>query len=367
MSLNRSPTKGWMRWWMNAVAICSGCRSRVSRRCCRETLSCCRSCFRCWRESGPLRPPPRDLLNVPDVQELRQRTFRALRELLARLSDRQPLVVWIDDLQWGDRDSSTFLAELCAPPQQPPLLLLLSYRSEEAGANTTLASLRQVLANQRLLGRLHDLGLAELSDAESRQLLHAFLPEDTLLAQEAEATIVHEASGHPLFLQQLARVAGLSGMAPDRTGAQRFTLKTALQDRVGALPPFAREVLQLTCLAAQPLTPAILFVAAEAGENEDRAEALALLIREKLARSRCRDRSGPASRTVSRPGTHGRGRFADAGPASSAACPIGAHPGAAARDRTTSPGDALSGGRGPPRRVRGSLESRPLCGEPIGL
>jgi hypothetical protein len=234
---------------------------------------------------GAIASAPARSAAVPDVQELRRRTFRALRELLARLSDRQPVVIWIDDLQWGDRDSSTFLAELCAPLQQPPLLLLMSYRSEDVAANTAVAYLRRVLANQRLRGRWHDLGLAGLSDAESRPLLHALLPEGTRLAPEAEATILHEARGHPLFLQQLARFATRSGMVPDRTGAQAFTLQTVLQSRVRALPEFAREVLQLMCLAAQPLTPAILFAAAEAGESEDRAEALALLIREKLART----------------------------------------------------------------------------------
>jgi serine/threonine protein kinase len=222
---------------------------------------------------------------VPHVQELRQRTFRALRELLARLSDRQPLVIWIDDLQWGDRDSSTFIGELCAPPQQPPLLLLLTYRSEDVGSNTTLSFLHQVLANQRALGSWRELALDELSDAESRQLLRDLLPKGHHLAPEAQTTIVQEARGHPLFLQQLARFASSAGMAANRTSGERFTLQTVLQDRVQGLPAFAREVLELTCVAAQPLTPAILFAAAEAGETEDRAETLALLIRERLARS----------------------------------------------------------------------------------
>jgi len=234
---------------------------------------------------GAIRSAPARSAPVSDVQELRQRTFRALRELLARLSDRQPLVIWIDDLQWGDRDSSTFLAELCAPPQQPALLLLLSYRSEQVGANTAVAYLRRVLANQRLHGTWHDLELAGLTDAESRPLLHALLPEGIALAPEAETAILHEARGHPLFLQQLGRFASSSGLVPDRMGAQAFTLQTVLQNRVRALPEFAREVLQLMCLAAQPLSPAILFAAAEAGDRDDRAEATALLIREKLART----------------------------------------------------------------------------------
>jgi hypothetical protein len=234
---------------------------------------------------GAIATAPARSAAVPDVQELRQRTFRALRELLARLSDRQPVVIWIDDLQWGDRDSSTFLAELCAPPEQPPLLLLMSYRSEEVGANTVLAYLGRMLASQALRGKWHDLDLAALSDDESRPLLHALLAEGTQVTPELEATILQEAKGHPLFLQQLSRFASWSGMMPDSPGAQGFTLQTVLQTRVRALPTFAREILELICLAVQPLTPAILFAAAEDKASDDRAEALALLIREKLART----------------------------------------------------------------------------------
>ncbi len=175
---------------------------------------------------------------VPDAQELRQRTFRALREVFERLSDRHPVVVWIDDLQWGDRDSSTFLAELCAPPQQPGLLLLLSYRNEDLVSNATLSYLHQVIANRQFPGNWHHLSLEPLDAEDSRQLLNVLLPPQ-LDTAAAHTKIIEEAGGHPLFLQQLAsvtsaRMSELTDGSPDGKGLE---LRQVLQDRVQQLPP----------------------------------------------------------------------------------------------------------------------------------
>jgi serine/threonine protein kinase len=224
---------------------------------------------------------------VPDARELRQRTFRALREVFERLSDRHPMVVWIDDLQWGDRDSSTFLAELCAPPQQPALLLLLSYRNEDLMSNPTLSYLHQVIANRGFPGNWHELSIAALNPEESRRLLTELLPPQIDAAPEARAKIIEEAGGHPLFLQQLASVTStrfseLTGAAGD---GKTLELRQVLQDRVQHLPALAREILEFLCLAAQGLSTPVLFAAAENEDVTERADTLALLIRERLARS----------------------------------------------------------------------------------
>ena len=76
-----------------------------------------------------------------DLEGLRKRAFVALRRLLSNLARYRTLVVYIDDLQWGDLDSADLMAEILLPDDRPPMLLLLAYRSEYLDRSPALAAI----------------------------------------------------------------------------------------------------------------------------------------------------------------------------------------------------------------------------------
>lgn len=185
----------------------------------------------------------------PDPRELRRRAFAALRELLSRFGNRldaPPLVLAVDDLQWGDSDSAEQLVELMRPPDPPPMLFVASFREEDEATSPCLQTLFAGWARAGLQMRRVPVG--PLPEPEARQLANRLLGP-AVPAARVDA-VVREAAGNPLFVAELAR---LSAAAP-RDGV---TLENVLEERVAGLPPAARTLLEVTALAARPVSVAI--------------------------------------------------------------------------------------------------------------
>jgi len=226
--------------------------------------------------------PPLRSFTMPDPQELRRRAFQALRELLARLGQKYPLVVSIDDLQWGDADSAALLSRVLRPPDPPPLLLLACYRTEDAPASAFLQALR---AKEGATAEMdvREVIVDALPEEEARDLACALLA-DTAPASADE--IARESRGHPFFVHELARHATRSArfFAADAAVRPPITLTDALHVRIALLPTSARTLLALLAVAGRPVARAVASRAAGLGSEEDYAAAL--LRSEHLIRAR---------------------------------------------------------------------------------
>jgi serine/threonine protein kinase len=188
---------------------------------------------------------------IPDPLALRRRAFAALRELLMRISRERPLVIYIDDLQWADADSTALLEDLLRPPDAPPLLLIASFRSEEIESKPFLKSLLRHTGSPVC----RELSIDPLTHDEARDLARSLLPSELPAANSFIEAIVREAAGSPFFVEQLARYA------TDSEGAATtgITLGEMLEARLLHQPSGARQLLETLAVAGRPVAPEVAY------------------------------------------------------------------------------------------------------------
>ncbi|HUE84043.1 MAG TPA: protein kinase [Pyrinomonadaceae bacterium] len=197
---------------------------------------------------------------IPDPFELRRRAFAALRELFGRISDRQPLVVYIDDLQWSDADSIILLEELLRSPDAPPLLLLSSFRTEDLENRTFLKTLLEKTGTDVC----RQLTVAPLTTEDARYLVRELLESDDPATASFVESIVREARGNPFLIEQLARYA----LTSDHSATTGITLNVMLDARLKQLPKGARQFVDTLAVAGRPINPEVAFQAAGLSGDE---------------------------------------------------------------------------------------------------
>ncbi|MEO8656971.1 MAG: AAA family ATPase [Bryobacteraceae bacterium] len=202
-----------------------------------------------------------------DQFDLRRRAFTALRQLLHRLAERAPLILFIDDLQWGDIDSARLLNEILREASGSPLLVICSYRSEYAHSSACLAALSFGPSIDR-----RELPVGALDFDDARRLALAMLP-GAPSTQHAES-IARESKGSPYFVRELA-----TSVHP-ATGGE-VSLDSVLWNRVSGLPPASLKLLEVISVSGRPL---LLADAVEVAGGVDDPSLLGLLRATRLIR-----------------------------------------------------------------------------------
>lgn len=191
-----------------------------------------------------------------DPHELRRRAFGAVREILARIGDTSPVVLFIDDVQWADADSALLVRDLLAPPDPPQMLLIVGYRGDGPGDNELLRALRRPEAVD-MAWETVDVPIAALAPDEAESLAKALLGTDERLAAQCRA-IASESAGSPWFVAELAHV-----VSTRREPVHEVSLQLVVSNRTAALSDDARLLLELLAVSESPLEERELRVAAE--------------------------------------------------------------------------------------------------------
>ena len=199
-----------------------------------------------------------------DPPQRRQRTLEALKRVLLRESQVQPLFLVFEDLHWMDTETQALLDRLVESLPTAPLLLLVNYRPEYQhgwGSKTYYTQLR----------------LDPLPPASADAFLQALLGDDPSLAP-LKQLLIARTEGNPFFLEESVRTLVETGVLVGAPGAYRLaqalptiqvpaTVQAVLAARIDRLPPEEKQLLQTAAVIGPEVPLPLLQAIAELPED----------------------------------------------------------------------------------------------------
>ncbi len=199
-----------------------------------------------------------------DPAQRRQRTLTALKRVLLRESQVQPLLLVYEDLHWIDTETQALLDGLVESLPIAPILLLVNYRPEYQhgwGSKTYYTQLR----------------LDPLPPASAEAFLQALLGDDPGLAP-LKRLLIEWTEGNPFFLEESVRTLVETGVLVGEPGTYRLakpldslqvpaTVHAVLAARIDRLPPEAKRLLQTAAVIGTEVPLPLVQAIAELPED----------------------------------------------------------------------------------------------------
>ncbi|SCL54713.1 BTAD domain-containing putative transcriptional regulator [Micromonospora yangpuensis] len=207
------------------------------------------------RELGSLLEPRRDVLAAPVLPDngFQFRLFEQVVAIVAAASAGRPVVLALDDLQWGDSASLRLISHLTARlPQRTTVIGALRDRAPAPGSELSrmLAAVSRVPGHQRIrLGNLDEAEVAELIRRET----------GTAPTPDATRGILTRTAGNPFFVRELSRL--LTDRPRGRDGVPA-TVRDVVIDRMAGLDDDARDLLRIAALIGRDVDLGLLARAA---------------------------------------------------------------------------------------------------------
>jgi TOMM system kinase/cyclase fusion protein len=157
-------------------------------------------------------------------QRLKERTLNTLVALFFELSEREPVVLAVEDLQWADPTTLELLSMIVREVSSARMLAVFSARPDFQPPWTPAGVL------QIQLGRLERPQILEMVST----LAGGVTPPRGVVDQIADRT-----DGIPLFVEELTRMMGASGLLRERKGDHRGTARPVTAE----IPTTLRDLL----------------------------------------------------------------------------------------------------------------------------
>ena len=199
-----------------------------------------------------------------DPAQRRQRTLTALKRVLLRESQVQPLLLVFEDLHWIDTETQALLDSLVESLPTAQILLLVNYRPEYQhgwGSKTYYTQLR----------------LDPLPPMSADEFLHALLGDDASL-KPLTHLLIARTEGNPFFLEESVRTLVETGVLQGERGAYHLgqalqtiqvpaTVQAVLAARIDRLPPEEKGLLQTAAVIGHEVPLPLLQAIADMPEE----------------------------------------------------------------------------------------------------
>ncbi len=224
---------------------------------------------------GVERPSWRDL----DPSQRQRRILDAVRRLLLRHSQEQPLCLVLEDLQWVDADSQTLLDRLIETLPTARILFVLSYRPEYSHG----------WANKSYYTQLR---IDPLRPGQAEKLLDGLLGDSADL-RSLKALLIERTAGNPFFLEETVRHLIETGALAGQRGGYRSTrpvaaletpstIQAVLAARIDRLPEDEKHLLQAAAVIGKNVPCQLLASISDLGEDRLRRSLAQLQLAELL-------------------------------------------------------------------------------------
>ncbi|MGB8779977.1 MAG: tetratricopeptide repeat protein [Candidatus Bathyarchaeia archaeon] len=205
-----------------------------------------------------------ELFSTPEIE--RDRTFEAVARVLLQLSNQEPLILFLDDLQWADHLSLAILHYLARKCRNSRLLIIGTYRPEDLvhTKEEKLHPLEEIMFSMSREDLLVKMELKCLRRNDFPDFLRSIFHSS--LDDEFVEKLYEETEGNPFFALETLNLLVEEGFLSEKKGrwmlmapTEKIGIPSKVHDviirRIARLEREERKLLDLAAVCGHSFTP----------------------------------------------------------------------------------------------------------------